>query len=173
MKFLCKGQVKRKTFPCHNVTMLHSYFVDDFENVYLYIAACIHCTTQVNAIDYSIHTFTLLVMVYQHCYQGNKWLKYNHRIVHALFLYLQCGPVAPYGVIELGQHWFIQVTAWTNQVTAPSHYLNQCWLMFGDVFWHSFESKWNEGKCVRCLSLLCVWKLLIKEHICISHGPTS
>ena len=28
-------------------------------------------------------------------------------------------------------------------LTAPSHYLNQCWLLISDVSWHSSENNWT------------------------------
>ena len=30
-------------------------------------------------------------------------------------------------------------------LTAPSHYLNQCWLMISEVFWHSPDSNFTEN----------------------------
>ena len=30
-------------------------------------------------------------------------------------------------------------------LTAPSHYLNQCWLMMSDVLWHSPDNKFTEN----------------------------
>ena len=38
-----------------------------------------------------------------------------------------CGLVTPYGDIDLDQHW----------LTAPSHYLNQCWVIISAVQWYS------------------------------------
>ena len=37
----------------------------------------------------------------------------------------------------------VQVMAWC--LTAPSHYLNQCWLIISEVLWHSTEGNftWN------------------------------
>ena len=37
-------------------------------------------------------------------------------------------------------------------LTGPDHYLNQCWLIIRDDFWHSRESNFTE-KCSRCLSI--------------------
>ena len=48
-----------------------------------------------------------------------------------------CGLVTPYGDINLGQHW-AQVMACC--LTAPSHYLNQCWLNISVASWHSAEN---------------------------------
>ena len=42
-------------------------------------------------------------------------------------------------------------------LTAPSHYLNQCWLMINEVLCHSPDSDFTE----RYLSLKWVWNLLI------------
>ena len=38
-----------------------------------------------------------------------------------------CDPVPPYGIVKLGQHWF----------RPEGHYVNQCWLIIGEVLWHS------------------------------------
>ena len=46
------------------------------------------------------------------------------------FLLTHCGLVTPYGDRDLGQHW---IRKW---LTAPSHYLNQCWLIISVVQWH-------------------------------------
>ena len=46
---------------------------------------------------------------------------------------IHCGLVTPCGDRELGQHWF----RWC--LTAPSHYLNQCWLIMHLVLWHPSE----------------------------------
>ena len=42
---------------------------------------------------------------------------------------------------------------------APSHYLNQYWLINSEVLWHSPEG--NSQECSRYLSLTRVWKLQI------------
>ena len=38
-----------------------------------------------------------------------------------------CGLVTPYGDIDLDQHW----------LAAPSHYLNQCWVIISSAQWYS------------------------------------
>ena len=50
---------------------------------------------------------------------------------------MHCGLVVPNGNIDLSQHWF-RVMACC--LMAPSHYLNQSWLLIGEVWWHSQES---------------------------------
>ena len=47
-----------------------------------------------------------------------------------------------------------QVMAWC--LMAPSHYLNQCWLIISKVQWHSFYQKYVSHQ-----SLKLAWKLLI------------
>ena len=39
---------------------------------------------------------------------------------------------------------------------APSHYLNQCWLVIGEILWHSSEGK----RYLSHHSLKLIWKLL-------------
>ena len=60
-----------------------------------------------------------------------------------------------------------QVMAWC--LKAPSHYLNQCWLKHqrGPV---AFSWEWFHKKCQRYLSLIPVWKLLIKTSSTSSRG---
>ena len=50
------------------------------------------------------------------------------KIVYIMVL-TNCGLVTPYGNEGLGQHC----------LTAPSHYLNQCWLIVNKFPWHSSE----------------------------------
>ena len=44
---------------------------------------------------------------------------------------------------------------------APSHYLNQCWLIISEVLWHSPEVNSTGSAQYIYLSLTWVWKLLI------------
>ena len=53
-------------------------------------------------------------------------------------------------------------------LTAPSHYLNQCWPIISDVLWHSLE-----GNFCRYLSLSWVWQSLIWYCNYISQGRKS
>ena len=58
--------------------------------------------------------------------------------IHVLTL---CGLVTPYGDIDLGQHWPRMACC----LTAPSHYLNQCWLIISEVLRHSHEGNFFTG----------------------------
>ena len=65
-----------------------------------------------------------------------QWMMHVSPVCNKLTL---CGLVMLYGDIELGQ-----VMAWC--LTAPSHYLNQCWLMISNcVLWHSLESNFTRS----------------------------
>ena len=44
----------------------------------------------------------------------------------------------PYDNRNLGQHWLRACC-----LKAPSHYLNQCWLIISEVLWHSPESNFT------------------------------
>ena len=49
--------------------------------------------------------------------------------------------------------WWQESRSTLNQVmacclTAPSHYLNQCWLMISEVLWHSPDSNFTENTSV-------------------------
>ena len=52
-----------------------------------------------------------------------------------------CGLVTPYGDRDLGQ-------VMACFLMAPSHYLNQCWLIISDVQWHSYQDKHQSLKSV-------------------------
>ena len=63
-----------------------------------------------------------------------------------------------------------QVMAWC--LTAPSHYLNQCWLIISKVQWHS---SWVQlyQKYLSHQSLKLAWKLLIKFLFSNVPGPNE
>ena len=54
---------------------------------------------------------------------------------------------------------------------APSHYLNQCWFLIGEVLLHSPESYCTVG--TQETILWWVSKLYFQDYCHISHGPTS
>ena len=56
-------------------------------------------------------------------------------------------------------------------LTAPSHYLNQYWLMIREVLWHSPDSNFTENTWY--LLLKWVWNLLIWDCSEIPHRPMS
>ena len=58
-----------------------------------------------------------------------------------------CGLVTPYGDIYLGQYWLgaVKAQAMACCLMAPSHYMNQCWLIIKGVLWHSFGFKFIRG----------------------------
>ena len=43
-------------------------------------------------------------------------------------------------------------------LTAPSHYLNQCWLIISEVQWHFVLGQFHKG-CLNHQSLTSIWKL--------------
>ena len=49
-------------------------------------------------------------------------------------------------------------------LTAPSRYLNQCWLIISKVHWHSSEGNFTRNQYWRYLSLIWVLKLPIWDH---------
>ena len=61
-----------------------------------------------------------------------------------------CGIMMPFGDIDLGQHWLVMAFC----LTAPIHYLNQCWLIISEVQWHSYQ-----GKFTRDASTINHWNL--------------
>ena len=43
-------------------------------------------------------------------------------------------------------------------LTAPSHYLNQCWLVISEALWHPPEGNFPWSAHDVCLFLICIWK---------------
>ena len=61
----------------------------------------------------------------------------------------------------------VQVMAWC--LTAPSHYLNQCWLTIKDILWHSLQVnnvQWNvkENNPVK-ENHSHIWRLWCQNHV--------
>ena len=81
------------------------------------------------------------------CVTRPQWVKLGNNSITTIFSYLShCGLVTPYGIIQLDQHWFWQygfVLVMACCLTAPSHYLNWCWLVISEVFWHSPEGNFT------------------------------
>ena len=57
-------------------------------------------------------------------------------------------------------------------LTAPSHYLNQCWLIISKSHWHLGDRHFTKDTSVTNLLKL-AWKLLIYNFLQISQGPMS
>ena len=70
------------------------------------------------------------------------------------------------GVMDLGST-LVQEMAWC--LTAPSHYLNQCWLN-NEVLEHAYRAA-SQRKCSGCYSSKYYWKLHVQNHTHISDGP--
>ena len=66
--------------------------------------------------------------------------------------------VIPDSVIDRTWSTSAQVMAWC--LTAPSHYLNQYWILTSEVLWHSHEGFFSEKKS-RYLSLTWLFKITI------------
>ena len=77
-----------------------------------------------------IQTFPLKTMYLKMA--SAKW----HPFCLGLYVLTHCGLVTPYGTMRT-RSVLAQVMAYC--LTAPSHYLNQCWLIIGEVPWHSSQ----------------------------------
>ena len=71
-----------------------------------------------------------------------------------------CGLMTPYGDRDLAQ---TLAQAIACCLTAPSHYLNQCWLIISEVQWHSYL-----GNFTRDASTINHWNLKIT---CLKFHP--
>ena len=69
-----------------------------------------------------------------HVYDGTTWYWLCwFRLFMFMYSLTQCGLVMQYGVIKI---WSTLVQVRAVCLAAPSHYLNQCWLIISEVFWH-------------------------------------
>ena len=89
-----------------------------------YLKAPIHCLNE---------CWLVIKCVLCHSPENNL-LKSTHGLNLSL---THCGLVTPYGDKRSGST-LAQVTACC--LTAPSHYLNQCWLIISKVLWHSSKN---------------------------------
>ena len=64
-------------------------------------------------------------------YQEIQQSKQKEKVLHYSF--------GPSDAIWRGRSWSTMVQVMACCLTAPSHYLNQCWLIIGTVLWHSSE----------------------------------
>ena len=63
------------------------------------------------------------------CIGSHRCAIQDHVDTHRTYILTHCGLVAPFGDIDLGQHW---LWWWL--------YLNQCWILINETLWHSLES---------------------------------
>ena len=61
--------------------------------------------------------------------------------IFVLMILIHYGLVMPYGKIDLGQHWF---RWWLVAYSAPSHYINQCWVIVNCTLRNKLQ--WNFNK---------------------------
>ena len=85
------------------------------------------------------------LVLLQSCTKPLMWTSNDlvHWCIHglsSLCVLTHCGPVMPHGNREMGPT-LAQVM--TCCLTAPSHYLNQCWLIIKEVHWHSSEGNFR------------------------------
>ena len=71
-------------------------------------------------------------------------------VLVAIFLLTHCGPVTPYSNIEI---WLILVQVMPYCLTAPGHYLNQCWLIITEEFWYLPEGNFTGNAQVRSFKI--------------------
>ena len=112
-----------------------------------------HCWHAVRETEIIIH-YVL------HCLHGYCWHyapAWPQREYHCIF-----NPLWPSDPIWHHSAWstLVQVMAWC--LTAPSHYLNQCWLIINEVLWQSPETNFQEMLKWSILDIE-VWKLLIQD----------
>ena len=70
-------------------------------------------------------------------------------------------------VSKLGQHWFVQ---WLVAYSAPSHYLNQCWVIVNWTLRNKLQ--WNFNQNAK-LFTKCIWKYRLRNGSHIVQGEIS
>ena len=108
-------------------------------------------------------SFTLRRREYMPCvkyglHEGIEKQKYFSRFLVCWESILAINSLAAGGVICGHETWSTldQVMAWC--LTAPSHCLNQCWLIFSEILWHSSKDDFTK---------VCLWitHLALPEHL--------
>ena len=66
-----------------------------------------------------------------------------HRPTYYLLNCLSLNCLWPNNNIWYWRFWSTLVQVMTCCLTAPSHYLYQCWLIFNEVLWHSLEGNYT------------------------------
>ena len=92
----------------------------------------------------------------------NSWLPVSIQleIINVCYASLTHWGLVTDGDIDLGLHWLRIYYQWLGAIvhvmacclTAPSHYLNQCWLITSEVLWHS-----SEGNSIRNAQHIYPW----------------
>ena len=89
-------------------------------------------------------------------------------LIFHMLIFTHCGLVTPYG-IRSGSTLAQTMVCWPM---APSRYLNQCWLIISEVFWHS-----PEGNFIGNAQDIYLWhtfeKLIIEGYSHSSHWPRN
>ena len=87
--------------------------------------------------DYEYRHTMAMMALYQTIYTAREWSE----VVSIALLFLACGvnSLGPSDTIWRGRSWSTMVQVMACCLMAPSHYLNQCWLIISKVLWHSSE----------------------------------
>ena len=103
------------------------------------------CIMNIQKIPLVIRTQTIqrgISWEYRPTSERHALFSHIHSLNQLNVLLTHCGIVTPYAVNRLGSgSTMAQVMA--CRLTAPSHYLNQCWLLISKVQWHPSESNFT------------------------------
>ena len=73
-------------------------------------------------------------LYHYHSYLLKRWKKVKSLLIDVInSMWLS-------GAIRLQGFWSVVVQVMACCLTAPSHYLNHCWLISKEILWHSFQS---------------------------------
>ena len=67
------------------------------------------------------------------------WYEFVMYVFHKMFCIQKINSLGPSDAIWRWRSWLTLVQVMACCLTAPSHYLNQCWLIISKVLWHSSE----------------------------------
>ena len=94
----------------------------------------------------------------------------NSQLLSSMALPIISNSLWPSGAIWCHRTWSNLAQVMACCLTAPSHYLNQCWLIMSELLgaftWGQFHRK-----CSRYLSLIWVLNTLIQGYSCIYQRP--
>ena len=90
-----------------------------------------NCDKKIPRIRYSYKRACVFIL---HIHQN---MKYKRKIVHINFAF---NSLRPSDAIWRQWFWTTLAQVMACCLTAPSHYLNQCWLIIRGVLWHTSES---------------------------------
>ena len=85
-----------------------------------------------------------VLLFYRVCFAAHYWLwNIPTTIISELYIYIHLNSLGPSDAIWWQRSGSTLAQVMGGCLTAPSHYLNQCWLIVSKVEWHSSKGKFT------------------------------